>query len=102
MEHIIQFGVSIDEQKIIDTVINKASGEIVAKVQREINNYGGSWEHSKLSSLFREEIKKVVADNKDKIIADATQILANNLTKVKAVREATSKIIEDSLGKEEN
>ena len=102
MEHIIQFGVSIDEQKIIDTAVGRASGEIIAKVQKEIDAYGGSWEHSKLSNLFREEIKKVVEANKDKIIADATKILANNLTKVKAVREATAKIIDDTFNKEEN
>ena len=102
MEHIIQFGVSIDEQKIIDTAINNASREIIASVQHEINEYKRGWQESKLDKLFREEIRKIIEANKDKIIADATEKLAHNLTKVKAVREATAKVINDTLMEEEN
>ena len=93
MEHIIQFGVSIDEQKIIDVATSKASNEIIAKVNKEIDSYTRGWQDTKLDLLFREEIKKVIEANKDKILSDATEKLAYNLARTKVVKEATAKII---------
>lgn len=92
MEHILQFGVTIDEQKIIDSAISSASKEIIGKVQGEINNYTRGWQETKLDRLFREEIRKVIEANKDKIISDATEKLAYNLSKTKAVKEAMAKL----------
>lgn len=92
MEHIIQFGVSIDEQKIIDTATDRASGEIIKCVKGEIDNYTRGWEQSKLDRLFREEIKKVIDENKELIIERAIDKLAYNMAKTKVVKETINKM----------
>lgn len=92
MEHIIQFGVSIDEGKIIDVATGKAAAEIISRLNKEIDEYTRGWQETKLERLFREEIKKVIDENKDKIIEDATAKLASNMAKTKAVKEMIAKM----------
>lgn len=87
MEHIIQFGVTIDEKKIIDHATSRASNEIYKKVEKEISKYTSGWQDTRLDQLFREEIRKVIYDNKDKILEDAITRVAQNLTRTKAVKD---------------
>lgn len=91
MEHILQFGVNIDEQKIIDTATGRASEVITARVQEEIDSYTKGWS-PKLDNMFREEIKKLIDDHKEQIIEDATKQLAANMAKTKAVKEMIQKL----------
>lgn len=92
MEHIIQFGVNIDEDKIVNTATGMAANEIVKKVQKEIDSYRRGYEDGILGNIFREEIKKVVEENKDRIIADATKQLAANMARTKAVKDMIAKL----------
>lgn len=96
MEHIIQFGVTIDEQKIIDTATKNASNEIVGKVRHEIYQYTRGYYETKLDRIFKEEVKKVVDDNKDRIIDQAIKNLSANLTRTKAVKEMIAKMESDN------
>ena len=94
MEHILQFAVSIDEQKIVDVATNRAAAEIIKSAKEEMNKYTRGY-NSKLEQMFIDEIKKVINEHKDKIIEDATNQLAANMAKTKVVKEAIAKITEN-------
>lgn len=87
MEHIIQFGVSIDEHKIVEIATNEAAKKIIKNIQNEIDKYTDGWTETKLDRLFKEKIKEVIDENKEEIILNATNQLASNLSRTKAVKE---------------
>lgn len=97
MEHIIQFGVTIDEQKIIDVATNKAADEIISVVKSEINSYTKGWTDTKLNMLFKKEVKRVVDENKDLIIQKATHDLMVNMAKTKSVKDMIKKMEEGDI-----
>lgn len=97
MEHILQFGVTIDEQAIVDHVKERASREIIKKVEKEIDKYTHGWQDTKLDNLFREEIKKVLNANKDEIIDKSVTRLASNMAKTKAVKDMIKKMEEGDV-----
>lgn len=96
MEHIIQFGVCVDEDKIIKSATDKASNEIVKSISKEIESfkhryYDGS---SKLEDMFRDEIKKVINENKEYIFERAIDKIVSNLMKTKAFKERFENLYE--------
>lgn len=94
MEHIIQFGVSIDEHKIVETATNEAAKKIIKNIQDEIDKYTNGWRETELDRLFKERIKEVIDENKEEIILNATNQLASNLSRTKAVKEIIKKVKE--------
>lgn len=98
MEHIIQFGVTIDDDKIEQMVLNKASSECLAQVSKATKNFckDDYYGDSQLKEMFKEEVKKVIDDNKEKIIEQAVKYVTANLMKTKAIAEAKIKLA-DSL-----
>lgn len=96
MEHILQFGISIDEQTIVDRAVDKASRAIVESVQKEINNYTRGYE-SKLETLFRKHVNEVIKAHEDEIIEGAINRLTDNLSKRKVVKEALDNMMSEVI-----
>ena len=104
MEHIVQFGISIDDDKIKktieDNVMKQVSGAIKndcmkALVGRKnVTNYDYT---QKIKDMINDNIQKFYEDNKGEIIEVASDKLVEKLAKTKAVREAVSKSIEGLL-----
>ena len=95
MEHIIQFGVSIDDKAIEDKVIKSATDEVLNLV-RQTAKGGSGWNSSSyIKELMKEEVKRLVDDNKAEIIDYAIKELTRNMTKTKAVKEAITKAVEE-------
>lgn len=92
MEHILQFGVNIDDEAIISCIKERATQQAIYRIQDEISKYTRGYE-SKLDKIFREEVKKLIDSNKDEIIEKSIDQLAFNLTKTKAVKEAVNNLI---------
>lgn len=93
MEHILQFGVTIDDDAIQRSVIASATQRIIDAVERDTKR-GYYGQEPYLYDLMKEEVKRVVDDNKEEIINKATKELAKNMSKTKAVREALNATIE--------
>ena len=96
MEHIIQFGVTIDDDMIQKHIIDKASGEIIAQVQKDIN--GSYYEPSLINRLVNKETQEFLEVHKDEIIEQASKKLADRLARTKVVKEATQKMVGDIIG----
>lgn len=94
MEHIIQFGVTIDESEIIKRVKEIAAQKVLEKVQKEIDSYTRGWS-SLLDEMFEKEVKRTIDENKDEIIKRSVDNLTKNMTRTKMVKEKMEKLLNE-------
>lgn len=99
MEHIVQFGITIDDDKIEKMLIENASKECMKQIEKATSEYVQTsyWDNDcKLKRMFAEEVKKVVAENKDKIIDGIICEGAKNILKTKAYKEAFANVVDSA------
>ena len=102
MEHIVQFGISIDDDKIKQTIENNVMKQVAGAIKNDFikalvgrkTNYNYT---QKIKDMINDNIQDFFEDNKDKIIEITSDKLAEKLAKTKAVKEAISKSIEELL-----
>lgn len=92
MEHIIQFGVNIDDDAIAKKVADLAAKEVKEKIAEKTRR-GYYSSDNFIDEEFRKEIKNVIDANKDEIIDKAVTALMANMVKTKAVRTAIDDMI---------
>lgn len=106
MEHIIQFGVCIDDEKIIKTaeakvekIINNVVKADIYEALTGIREYN-KYEYSKrLTILVNNTMEKFCEENKEEIIKLAADRLAEKLLRTKAVKEAIEKVLTEMKSK---
>lgn len=93
MEHILQFGISIDDNAIINAVQKKAEEEIIKRIKAEVEHslFGDRYYYSRSSdphAVFTQLAKEIfngfLDDNKEEIISRASVHLADKLARSKA------------------
>lgn len=98
MEHIIQFGVTIDDDAIKKNIEEKARNQITEELKAEIRKelfVGTGWNRNRdLSYKVQELIKDTVRECQDQIIKDATAQLVETMKRSKKYKEALAKIVE--------
>lgn len=101
MEHIVQFGVTVDDTKIEQMIMEQASKECLKQIESAMKDFTRTsyYDSSKLYKMFSAEVKRVVEENKAAIIDKATQQVATNLMKTKAITEAKARLV-DSITEE--
>lgn len=106
MEHILQFGINIDDEKIKNTVMAKVDkavneivkGDVIGAItgNRDISNR----EYSKrLQILVNNTIEKFCVENSETIINLAADRLADKLVRTKAVKETIEKVLKEMENK---
>jgi hypothetical protein len=108
MEHIFNVAISMDDDRIKETVANKAEKEIMANLTREVGcviferssyyacgNNNKGYDPNHLSSWAKMQFDNFLKEHKDEIIAGAAKELANRLARTKA-----AKAIFENLGAE--
>lgn len=98
MEHILQFGISIDDEAIKKRVEESALDKITDEIVKDVRNamfHGYNGYNKGLTQFAREIIFDAVAECKDEIIKEATATLTESLRKSKKCREALAKAVED-------
>lgn len=96
MEHIVQFGITIDDEVIKENIEKKAREQITAELKAEIKKelfVGTGWNRD-LSYKVQELIKDTVRECQDQIIKDATEQLIETMKRSKKYKEALAKIVE--------
>ena len=96
MEHIIQFGITIDDEVIKQNIEKKAREQITEELKKEIRKelfVGTGW-NMDLSYKVKELIKETVRECQDQIIKDATDQLVDIMKRSKKYKEALAKIVE--------
>ena len=96
MEHIVQFGITIDDEVIKENIEKKAREQITAELKAEIKKelfVGTGWNRD-ISYKVQELIKDTVRECQDQIIKDATDQLVETMKRSKKYKEALAKIVE--------
>ena len=93
MEHILQFGINIDDDHIIQLCENKAVQTVMNEVEKKANWRTG-WGDTYLEGLFAEEVKKVVRERKDEIIEKAVEKAVERVASNKKFKELMERLSE--------
>ena len=96
MEHIIQFGVTIDDDAIKKHIEEKATKQVVDLVSQSLKDklfsrYGGfTYDSQEMFSQFLDKYK-------DEIIANATTQIVDSIKRSKKYKEALAKVAEEMI-----
>lgn len=100
MEHIVQFGINIDDEAIKKLLIKKAEEALMHEIKNDVKNtvfrqdYYGR-DTGDPSRYVQEKIDEIIVTHKEEIIERAATKLAERLIKTKKCREAVDKVLED-------
>lgn len=98
MEHVVQFGISIDDKMIQDRVLDKAERNITEAIKKDFEKavFGERSYYSsrdQLSPWMEVKLKAFLAENKDGILEKAAAALAEKMARMKVVKEKVAEII---------
>lgn len=90
--------IGVDEKRIAEEIQNDVEQQVVKTITKEVknkmfskNNY---YQENPIDTMIKNEIKRIVEDNKDYIIENASKLLCEKLSRTKAVREAVQNVID--------
>lgn len=96
MEHVIQFAVGIDDDRIVNLVEGSARKQIIGELKQQVANriFSANY-YDKNADPSRDQLSEasvqIVSDflkaNKDTIVERASEILADKMFKSKTIRE---------------
>ena len=109
MEHIVQFGIGIDDEAIRKIVMEKAEKSILNDLKKQIRTdidnqifvidngwYGNENRRVGLQDWVKDLVVKLLEDHKTEIIERASERLADKMSRTKAFKEAmTEKVREE-------
>ena len=109
MEHIVRFGIGIDDEAIRKIIMEKAEKSILNDLKKQIRTdidnqifvidrdwYSKNYKKVDLQDWVKDFVMKTLEDNKEQIIEMASEKLADKMSRTKAVKEAmTEKVRED-------
>ena len=102
MEHIVQFAIGIDDDKIRERVVETAEKQIIKDIEQQVRNqlfehryYGqNADEKSPLNEYSKRIIDKFLEKHKDEILEKTVVYLAEKLARSKRGREVINKVEE--------
>lgn len=90
--------IGVDEKRIAEEIQNDVEQQVVKTITKEVknkmfskNNY---YQENPIDTMIKNEIKRIVEDNKDYIVENASKLLCEKLSRTKAVREAVQNVID--------
>lgn len=92
MEHIMQIAISVEDEKIVKRVEETAEKQIIETLTDRVENvisekrgwYGKSErDYTPLKNMVSDQIVKILDENKDLILSEASKILAEKLARSK-------------------
>ena len=95
MEHILQFGISIDDEAIKKNIEKSATDNLANEIIKDVRDalferWGGGFTETG-KSVVREFLK----EHEDEILQGAITEVANTMKRSKKYREALAKIVEE-------
>lgn len=96
MEHIIQMAISVEDEKIVKRVEETAENQIIQALTDRVENvisekhgwYGKQErDYTPLKNMVSEQVEKILNENKDFILSEASKILSDKLARSKAGKE---------------
>ena len=104
MEHIVQFAINIDDERIRNAVVETAERQIINDIRRDVEEiiyeskydyrHGGKTvDKDYPRDWVKEAVGKVIEENKDQIVTMAVENLSRNMTRTKFVRDKIGEVI---------
>ena len=94
MEHILQFGINIDDDAIIKAVESKVTNEVKSEITQSVKNkLFNSW--GDFTPTTKAVLREILTDYKEEIISKASEDVANSIKRSKKYREALAGIVEE-------
>jgi hypothetical protein len=98
MEHIVQFGISIDDDTISKRIQENAEKIIIQKIEQDVkkNIFSTDYRGNSIALNYTAEniFKAWLDSHADEIIQIASKALADRMVKTKAVKEAINNVLE--------
>ena len=94
MEHIIQFGISIDDEMIERRIRERAEKEVLNQIADTISgelfgrDFMGRPNKGYVSEWVHEKVDKFMTDHKEEIVNNAAERIAEKLARSKAMKAA--------------
>ena len=102
MEHIIQFGITIDDERIREVIESKAEKEIMEELKiaatRAVFKYD-EWRRQPTrcpTEFFTERVDAFLDENRDELLRLAADRLAEKLVRTKAVKDMISDAVKSN------
>ena len=103
MEHVIQIGVSVDDEAIQKQIMATAEKQIVGEIKNDIekeiinkrSRYYGSSTETELTERAEEIVKEWLNENSDKIIGLAGKLIAEKVYRSKAWKAKYGEVTAD-------
>lgn len=101
MEHIIQFGINIDDEAIRKAVVAEAQKQIIDSIQKQVEKviFSETYGHvnkGKLSYYAQEMIKDTIDAYRDRIIEGVIASLTDKISRTKKFKEAVGEVIDNA------
>ena len=98
MEHILQFGISIDDDaiknRIEEAAVNKMAEDLKESVKDSLFRTSG-WNGGKFTEDAEQIIRKVMNEYKDEIISQSVNMVVDTIKHSKKYREALANVVEE-------
>ena len=99
MEHIVQFAIGIDDDRIVKSieqnverqVINNITEQIKGTITKKYCYYGDELEP--LKNMIKQQIEVILVEHKDYILENASKILADKLARSKAGKQLLEDLV---------
>lgn len=103
MEHVIQIGVSVDDEAIQKQIMATAEKQIIGEIKKDIekeiiykrNRYYGSPPETELTERAEEIVKEWLNENSDKVIECAGKLIADKVYRSKAWKAKYGEVTAD-------
>lgn len=100
-EHILQFAVSIDEDRIVQMVEDravKAGVDNITKLVEQRNKARGYYDQSYIDKVINDRVSDLIKENKEIIIEKAANKLADRLVRTRVVKEKVAEVLDTTIG----
>ena len=92
MEHIVQFGISVDDDAIVKSIEKNVEKKVIDHICEEVNSlikgrWGYQGELEPLRNMIKTQLDRILMENKDYILENASKILADRLARSKAGKQ---------------
>lgn len=85
MQHIIQFAFDFEDDKVRQSIEKNIENQIVTDIQKRIEKgyFEARWGEKPVEGMVSESVKKIMSENKEKIIQTAARMLCERLVRRK-------------------
>ena len=89
--------IGVDEKRIAEEIENDVEHQVINSITKEVKNKMFSkihYQEDPLDTMIKNEVKRIVEDNKDYIVENAAKLLSEKLSRTKVVKEAVQNVID--------